>query len=93
MMWDGGWTWGGWVLMSVMMIGFWALIVWAVLAFVGSFRDREPHESRRPRDLDPEEILAGRFARGEIDVEEYHRRLEALRAPEHEGQRVGAGRR
>lgn len=32
------------------------------------------------RDDDPEQILARRFAAGEIDEEEYHRRLEALRS-------------
>jgi putative membrane protein len=32
------------------------------------------------RDDDPEQILARRFAAGEIDEEEYRRRLEALRS-------------
>jgi putative membrane protein len=87
---DGGGSWWGWTLMSVMMVGFWALVIWAVVAFVGSLRRGE---SRPTGDLDPQQILANRFARGEIDAEEYHRRLETLRAPEHGGPPVAAGRR
>jgi putative membrane protein len=90
MMWDdGGWSWWGWLLMSVMMVAFWAFIVWAAVTVVRSLTDRQP---RAPSDLDPEEILANRFARGEIDAEEYHRRLETLRAPEHAGQPIGSRR-
>jgi putative membrane protein len=76
--------------MSVMMVGFWALVVWAVVALVGYFRQGEP---RPPRDLGPEQILGNRFARGEIDAEEYHRRLETLRSPEHGAPPVVGGRR
>jgi putative membrane protein len=35
---------------------------------------------RRPDRADPEQTLAERFAAGEIDEEEYHRRLETLRS-------------
>jgi putative membrane protein len=34
----------------------------------------------RPERPDPERILAERFATGEIDEEEYHRRLQTLRS-------------
>jgi putative membrane protein len=67
-----GMGWGGWFVGSLMMIAFWALVIWAVLTFV-----RGP-VARRPGD-DPEEVLARRFAAGEIDEAEYHERLETLR--------------
>jgi uncharacterized membrane protein len=35
------------------------------------------------RDDDPEQILARRFAAGEIDEDEYHGRLETLRSQQH----------
>ncbi|QJS13807.1 hypothetical protein HKX69_33485 [Streptomyces argyrophyllae] len=36
------------------------------------------HADTRPLDPTPEQILAERFARGEIDEDEYHRRLTVL---------------
>ncbi|MFD3356862.1 SHOCT domain-containing protein [Streptomyces fradiae] len=71
-----GW---GWFAMSFGMIAFWVLIITvAVLALrtVGRASERPtgPTGSR------PEQVLAERFARGEIDEEEYQKRLHALRA-------------
>lgn len=62
-------------LMSVGMIAFWGLIVWALYAFIGS-------ASRRPGDEVPgreaRRILDQRLAKGEIDVEEYQRLRETI---------------
>ena len=71
-----GWGWFG---MSVGMVLFWALIITAlVLVFRAANR---PHEhTRTPTAPTPEQILSERFARGEIDEEEYQRRLNALHA-------------
>lgn len=71
-----GW---GWFAMSAGMILFWALIITvAVLLFRALNR---PHEhTHSPAAPPPEQILADRFARGEIDEEEYRRRLNALHA-------------
>lgn len=69
--------WGGWVLMTLMMVGFWALVVFAVIAlFRGTRADGEWSPDRR----DPTQILDERFARGEIDEDEYHARSAVLRA-------------
>ncbi|OAH10371.1 SHOCT domain-containing protein [Streptomyces jeddahensis] len=70
----GGW---GWFAMSIGMILFWALIIMvAVLLFRALSR---PHEhTRNPAVPTPEQILGERFARGEIDEEEYRRRLDVL---------------
>jgi putative membrane protein len=71
-----GWGWFG---MSVGMVLFWALIITAlVLVFRAA---NQPHEhTHTPAAPTPEQILAERFARGEIDEEEYQRRLSALHA-------------
>jgi len=75
MMWGwNGWSWWGWVLMSLSMVGFWGLVIWGIVALF-----RRSGDGRRERP-DPEQILAERFAAGEIDEEEYHRRLQTLRS-------------
>jgi putative membrane protein len=75
MMWGwNGWSWWGWVVMSLSMVAFWGLLIWGIVALF-----RRPSDGRGGRP-DPERILAERFAAGEIDEEEYHRRLETLRA-------------
>ena len=61
-----GWGW-------FMMIGFWLLVIVAVVAAVGSTR-----RDHRPAPLTASGILAERFARGEIDDGEYHQRLSTL---------------
>lgn len=80
-MWDG-WGpsgWAGWLFMSVMMIVFWggliALVVWAVRSFAGP----TGVERRRQPPSDALGILEQRFARGEIDQEEFERRRAVLR--------------
>lgn len=70
-----GWGWAG---MTIGMLLFWMLVVaGGVLLFRAL--DRTPD---RPTDLrrgpSPEQILAERFARGEIDEEEYRSRLRTL---------------
>ncbi|MFF1298417.1 MULTISPECIES: SHOCT domain-containing protein [unclassified Streptomyces] len=72
-----GW---GWFAMSAGMILFWALIIAAaVLLFraVNRAPEQHPHISAGPS---PEQLLAERFARGDIDEEEYRRRLAVLRS-------------
>ena len=77
MMWYGGSgvQWWGWLLMSVGTVAFWGLIVWAIWYLVASFT-RQPERSQGS--TDPKRILDERLARGEIDTEEYQRRLNAL---------------
>lgn len=76
---DGGWSGGDWVAMSAVMVSFWALVigvvVWVVL--------RRPSGDQLPpaestNTLSPDGILAERYARGEIDEEEFARRRELL---------------
>ena len=67
------WSSTGWLVMTATMVAFWALV--ACLAFVVIRASRAPAARAR----DPEQILAERLAAGEIDEDEYRRRLDALR--------------
>ena len=74
--WDNGMGAGGWVLMILAWVALLGLIVWAISRL---FPTRPGGESREQKTLEtPEEILAGRLARGEIDTDEYARLRDAL---------------
>jgi putative membrane protein len=73
-----GW---GYALMTVSMVLFWALVIAAVVVLVRYLRrDTQPTLTSPPQRHTPEHVLAERFARGDIDDEEYRRRLDTLRA-------------
>ncbi len=69
----GGW---GFALMAINMILFWTLVITGVVALI---RYLGRGTQGRPGATGPEQLLAERFARGEIDEEEYQRRLQVLR--------------
>jgi putative membrane protein len=72
-----GMGWGGWIAMTLAMVVFWTVVVLAVVAiFRGTGDARGPRAEVRPGPL---EILEERFARGEIDVDEYRARHDVLR--------------
>ena len=60
----------GWFFMTVFMIAFWSLFVWALVDLL--------RPANRFRVQSPERVLAGRFAAGELDTEDYHARLAVL---------------
>jgi uncharacterized membrane protein len=67
-----GWHDGGWgVLWMILSLGALVAIVWAVFRASTS-------EERRARPRDPEDLLAERFANGEIGPEDYQERLRIL---------------
>ncbi|MFE0250150.1 SHOCT domain-containing protein [Streptomyces sp. NPDC059010] len=77
-----GW---GWFAMSAGMILFWALIITAVVLLIRALNSPQEHPHPHPHTPaaptpTPEDILRERLARGEIDEEEYRRRLAALHA-------------
>jgi putative membrane protein len=90
MMWDDdrngryvmhdGMGWGGWFVMTLIVV---LLVTLVVLAFLALFRGTGPSgdrgEQRRSRSS-ADQLLDERFARGEIDEEEYRRRRDALRS-------------
>lgn len=71
----GSWGWGAWLGGGLMMVAFWALVFWALVSLV-----RGPTGDVRKAAQTPSEILAARFARGEIDADEYDRRRTMLQA-------------
>jgi putative membrane protein len=71
---DIGWGW--WLLMSVGMVAFWGLVIWAIVALV---RGGTSAPQRPKTDTDrPLDILQRRLARGEISPEEYEELRDAL---------------
>jgi putative membrane protein len=69
---------GGWFGMGTLGLFWIVLIVIAVLLAVWAI-GRANVTRTRTGDESPEEILKRRYARGEIDRDEYHRRLDDLR--------------
>ncbi|WP_245618379.1 SHOCT domain-containing protein [Knoellia aerolata] len=65
--------------MSLTAIAFWALVVFAVVALFRGTRS-DPKQARDENDDDARRILDQRFARGEIDLDEYHARQLVLRS-------------
>jgi putative membrane protein len=61
------------------MLTFWALVIWGIVVLA---RGTGPGSTGR-RSAD--EVLADRFAAGEIDEDEYRHRLEVLRTDEANG--------
>ncbi|MEY2225541.1 MULTISPECIES: SHOCT domain-containing protein [Streptomyces] len=72
----GGW---GWVAVSLGIL-LAVLAVAAVVLLLRSVDRFPPGPSQPPAAPSAEQVLAERFARGEIDEEEYERRLTELRA-------------
>lgn len=68
--------WGGWFMMMLMMVPLWALLVLGAMALYRSFRDddKQPPPGRDSA----EQVLRERFARGEIDGEQYARQQAVL---------------
>ncbi|HSL74910.1 MAG TPA: SHOCT domain-containing protein [Ilumatobacteraceae bacterium] len=70
--WDGGWMWVWGLVITALFV---VLIVWLVRAVATDGRTPPP---RDPADR-AREILAERYARGELTTEEYRERIDQLR--------------
>lgn len=69
----------GWV-MALTIVGnvvFWGLLVFAAIALIRYTKRGQVASSSHPAST-PQQILAQRFARGDIDEDEYARRLQVL---------------
>jgi putative membrane protein len=78
------WWWPGgagsgwaWVLMTIGMLLFWGVLIAGGIALVRALNRLTSGSEPAPRPT-PEQVLADRFARGEIDEDEYRRRLATL---------------
>ena len=69
-----GWDWFG---SSVVMILFWGLLITGIVLLVRYLRSDHPGQG--PTAATAEQVLAERFARGEINETEYRDRLATLR--------------
>jgi putative membrane protein len=67
--WGAGW----WIVMALMMVIFWALVIFGAVWLVRSLSGSHHLHSRTPT-----EVLDHRLASGEISAEEYHRLRETL---------------
>lgn len=83
MMWwnHGGWGAGDWLAMVFMMLIFWGAVIALVVWLVRSSRSAPSTGDQRPATDRADELLAGRFARGEIDEAEFTRSRTLLHAP------------
>lgn len=63
-----GWMWLWWLFGLALLV----LVIWAIARAAGAPASRRDEES-------PEGILKRRYARGELDEQEYERRLNNLR--------------
>ncbi|MDQ2756806.1 MAG: SHOCT domain-containing protein [Actinomycetota bacterium] len=84
MWWNDGVGWGGmggggWVVMVVLMVAFWALVI-GVIYLLRRGQATNVSDTGRATPPSAESILDERFARGEIDAEEYQSRRTVLRA-------------
>lgn len=81
MMWGpyaGGW-WG--LIMGLLWLAFLALIVVGVVLLVRSLSRTDGHTASSTANKTALDILAERFARGEIDQNEYEERRRSLEGP------------
>ncbi|RSS95290.1 SHOCT domain-containing protein [Streptomyces sp. WAC05292] len=80
----GAW---GWFAMSLTTLIVWALIIAGAVLVVRAFKrdgtDARAVAAPEAAGKQVEDLLAERFARGEIDDEEYERRLAVLRSHAH----------
>lgn len=70
-------TWG-YVLMTLSMIVFWGLLIAGAVALIRYLSRSATRPEISPARA-PEQVLGERFARGEVDEDEYRRRLDTLR--------------
>jgi putative membrane protein len=81
---------GWWILMTVVMVVFWGGLIWFAITLVRNPRHKSqlvefdrstPAETSKVARKTAQEILDKRLARGEIELDDYRQRLQALREP------------
>ncbi len=77
----GGWGMGGWLFMGLGVILFWGVVIYGLITLL---RPRATGRPDQPPPAGPgtstaQQTLDERFARGELDEEEYRRRRDLLR--------------
>lgn len=84
----GGYGW--WILMTITMVVFWGGLVWFAVTLIRRPSNSShttgsgmvaPSPTNNVTRKTAQEILDTRLARGEIELDDYRQRLEALRSP------------
>ncbi len=80
--WNDGWS-GNWWWMGIMMIAFWGGIIWIAVTLIRHTNHAPQLHAHGPVPAvparqTPQEVLAERLARGEIEPDDYRQRLDAL---------------
>jgi putative membrane protein len=77
MYWGNGMGAWGYALMALNMVVFWGLLIGGIVLMSRYLRGGQ-EQPPPPAGTDPKHLLAERFARGEIDEDEYRKRLKVL---------------
>ena len=79
---DSGWGPGRWIVMGLMMLAFWGLLAALVVYVVRNLghRSADPGAAGVARPEEAMRILDERFARGDIEADEYSARRDLLRS-------------
>ncbi len=81
---------GWWILMTIMMVVFWGGLIWFAVTLVRRPNHNSHNVGSGMGTLSPtnnvtrktaQEILDTRLARGEIELDDYRQRLQALQTP------------
>jgi putative membrane protein len=87
--WGGG-SWG-WIVMAALMVVFWGGLIWLGVTLIRRTGHTPHPQATAPTSPgapaapppavrpSPQEVLADRLARGDIDPDDYRQRLDALR--------------
>jgi putative membrane protein len=78
MYWGTGMNGWGMTMMTVSSLLFWGLVIAAVVALLRYTGRTTQHGVPATPATAPQQVLAERFARGDIDEDEYTRRLQVL---------------
>ena len=74
--WAGELSLAGWILMAVCMLAFWAVVLYLMAAMFRTDRTSGPDATEHG--VDPLQVLDARFARGDIDYDEFVARRQLL---------------
>lgn len=74
--WAGELTWTGWIVMAVCMVAFWAVVIYLVAMMFRTDRANGP--AGTAQETEPLRLLEARFARGDIDSDEFVARRQVL---------------
>ena len=87
--WNDGWGVGSWIVMSLMMVLFWGGLIALVVFLVRANTHQRHPTTKGPPEPDADQLLADRYARGEIDEAEFTRRRDVLNTDRTESSETG----